>query len=342
MRDGREGRDGRRLEGDTWRRLALDALPTPAWLAEDGPQAHVVLSTRVRTMRNLRGRRFPARLEPEEAIDVMREIAAAATGLTARTSLTADEREGLVGARLLSADWAWTLPGRALLLDRTLTVAAMVNEEDHLRLQVVVPGAALERALVVSREGLDLLGARLAWAYAPEWGYLASSVYNCGPGRRVSAMLHLIALASSGRMAAVLGALASRRLVFRGLFGETSRAVGAFAQVSTLADGDGEFAGALAYLVEQETLAREATGPDVLAHHCAAARDRLAAAPALSLADAVRALGWLRWGAVAGLLPGLSPRDVDRALTVADFRARGDAAERAKTRAENLRHDLNL
>ena len=340
-----------RLEGDTWRRLALDALPTPAWLAEPDPEApaprvDVVLSTRVRTMRNLRGRPFPARLEPEDAIAVMREIAAAAPHLVAKTSLTADERESLVGARLLSADWPWTHPGRALLLNGELSVAAMINEEDHLRLQIVLPGDALPQALALSRREMETLARTLAWAEAPAWGYLASSAYNTGPGRRLSAMLHLIALSSSGRMAGVLGALTARNLVFRGLFGESSRAVGAFAQVSSLAPdddaGEDEFAGAVNYLVAQETLARAETDPALLAHHTVAARSALLTAERLSLADAVRALGWIRWGACEGLLPNLDARAVDRALAACDFRARGDADERARARADNLRHDLVL
>lgn len=114
--------------------------------------------------------------------------------------------------------------------------------------------------------------------------------------------------------------------------------MGAFAQVSTIAGNADEFRGALAYLLGEEARARQEVPPDLLTERCVGARRFLAQSEGLSMADAVRALGLLRWGVAAGIEPALELRQVDYALCVTEFRAANDPA----IRAENLRHDLNL
>lgn len=206
----------RRLDGETWRRTALRALPMPGWLGYEGVGSEIVLSCRVRLMRNLRGRRFPAASTTEESLAVMEEVLAAADGYDVFRSLTKAERDHYVGTRLLSPDFPWTKPGRAALFDPERTTAILVNEEDHLRLQVVTGGATWRTALDMAEARLAALASHLAFAHEPRRGYLAASVYNCGEGRRISAMLHLAGLGATGRIAEVLPALGSGRIVFRG------------------------------------------------------------------------------------------------------------------------------
>ncbi|RYG87478.1 hypothetical protein EON77_02085, partial [bacterium] len=131
----------RRLDGDTWRRSALRALPMPGWLDYEGHGSEIVLSCRVRLMRNLAGARFPAAASTEENLSVMNEVLRVAEGYEAFPSLTKVERDHYVGTRLLSPDFPWTRPGRAVLFDPERTTAILVNEEDHVRLQVVTGGA---------------------------------------------------------------------------------------------------------------------------------------------------------------------------------------------------------
>lgn len=310
----------------------------PSWLDYEGVGSEIVLSCRVRLARNLAGHRFPAAATTAENLAVMNEVLAAAEGYETFRSLNKVERDHYVATRLLSPDFPWTQPGRAALFDVTRTRAILVNEEDHLRLQVVTGGATWETGLEMAEAALARLGEHLTFARTEGWGHLAASVFNAGEGRRISAMLHLIGLATAERIAEVLPALGSGRIVFRGLFGETSRAVGAFAQVSTIAGNTDEFRGALHYLLEQEARARQAMPLEELTRRCGLAVDHLRTAGAMTMPDALRSLGLLRWGVCAGLLPQFRLRQIDYALCVAEYRAGNDPA----IRAENLRHDLNL
>jgi len=126
--------------GDAWLRMALDSMPKPAWIEQDGPNKAIVLSTRTRVMRNVHGRRFPNRLTAAESVEVMNLIVDAArrANLEANKNLTNAERDYLVGCRLVSPDFEWTLPGRAVLTDRDRRLSLMVNEEDHLRVQAIL------------------------------------------------------------------------------------------------------------------------------------------------------------------------------------------------------------
>ncbi|HVL39983.1 MAG TPA: hypothetical protein VM328_11390, partial [Fimbriimonadaceae bacterium] len=251
-------------EAESWKRMVLRAMPPPAWLGIDAPHMDVVLSSRCRIMRNLRGRRFPHLAEPEEAQEIAAEILQAAResgfGFDIHKRLSPAEREHLVGCRLISPDFGWQEVGRAVLLDSERAACVMVNEEDHLRVQALTAGWSLSSAEQKSESALDALGANLQFAWSPRFGFLSASPFNAGTGRRLSAMFHLIGLASSRRLSSVIRALSSRGIVARGLFGESSRAVGAFVQVSATNVGLSDFLGACEYLRREERLARQALG----------------------------------------------------------------------------------
>jgi len=327
---------------ESWQRMALQSMPKPLWLAEEGPHRDVCLSTRVRIMRNVAGFRFPVRASQAELDQVMREVvrAAESEGLESHKNLTNAERDYLVASRLVSPEFEWTLPARALLIDSARQLCVMVNEEDHIRAQAISGGWSLNRAETAVTGAIAHIGNSVPFAHSPEFGFLAASPMNCGTGRRTSLMFHLIGLAHSKRLPSVLDALASKNIVVRGLFGESSRAIGAFLQVSVLREEDAEFRGACDYLVQQERTARIG---QLLGQH----RDRVDQAKSyalsqrsLSLADAVRVLGWLRWAA-SERLAGFptSVLQVDHVLASLELRPTLGEDAAAVLRA-NLVHQL--
>lgn len=296
-------------------------------------------------MRNLVGHRFPNRADVTELREVMHKVLDASTAaglaLEAFKGLTNAERDHLVATRLVSPDFEWTLPGRALLVDRRRSLSVMVNEEDHLRIQALSAGWSVENCDTMARACHDALAARLPFAFSPDFGYLSASPYNCGSGRRRSAMFHLIGLAQSKRLPSVLSALSEKGLAVRGLFGESSRAIGAFVQVSILELPQTEFTGACEYLLREEREARSSVGRDVLYDRAAQARDFALASRALSLADALRVLAWVRWASSAGFADfPPSPRVADVALTILEIRATVSEDHAATQRADALRSIL--
>jgi protein arginine kinase len=214
----------------------------------------------------------------------------------------------------------------------------MINEEDHLRVQALSAGLSLETAEQAAMHAVTALSYQLEFATSPDYGYLSASYINVGHGRRLSAMFHLIGLAQSRRLHSVINALSLRKIVVRGLFGESSRAIGAFAQVSTTRQNHAEFAGACDYLLTEERLARTAVGRVRLQEKANQAREFVLSSPVLSLADSLRTLAWLRWAA-ASEIPGFhtKPRDVDMALAVLESRNSTAPQQQARQRAQFLR-----
>ncbi|MCX7798770.1 MAG: hypothetical protein N2109_00320 [Fimbriimonadales bacterium] len=301
--------------------VAVGAWSTPAWLAADGFDADCVVSSRARAMRNLRGFRFPSAAKPSELLEVARLVREAAcrdtgspeTTFRALGSLQLPDFDALVRLRLVSPHFAWREPGRLVLVNDAQTASILVNEEDHLRIQVLLPGHAVEDALEALERILAALSRSLEFAQAEPWGFLASSPPNCGSGLRLSVMAHLIGLAHAKRLRSVLAALTQRGLVVRGLFGEASKATGAFVQISTTQARHPGWRGARDFLLGQERAARSEVPRESLLAHLREIAAFLQRCRTLQPSDALRALAWLRWGLAAGALTGASIHEADRA-----------------------------
>lgn len=330
--------------------MVLKSMPPPDWLRDRAPNQDVALSTRVRAMRNLVGFPFPNCAEPDQLRAVAQRAQAGFSAAAPRLdcgpleslpSLTAAEREYLVGCRLVSHEFGWREPGRVVLLDKSRRVSVMVNEEDHLRMQVLTPGWSPDTATDSISSLLETMDEHLDFAWSPSFGYLAASPFNCGAGMRVSGMFHLIGLAANRKLPTVLRALSVQGLVARGLFGESTRAVGAFVQVSVSRGGVAEFVGAVDYLLDEERTARRGIDPAAVARKARQAAVFAVESRTLSLSDALRIMGYARWAATLGL-PGFpsSPREVDRWLTQIELRASQAAAKAGEDRAAFLRTRL--
>lgn len=324
------------VKPDNWRAGTLDAL-APQWLSLDAPHSDVALSSRFRVMRNIRGYRFPHHESPERLIEVCDRVIAAAPGFEIHRKLTRRERDALTGCRLISPEFAAHLPGRAVLLDPPHECSVMINEEDHIRLQGVTAGWSIKPARRSAEAALEILARGLEFARDDRFGFLAASPFNCGEGRRLSAMFHLIGLASTKRLPSVLQVFPARGLAVRGLFGESSRAIGAFVQVSTSGGSQQEFIGACDYLIGEERAARREFSGEVVLSKTLRAIEFAIPARRLSLADALRVIAWIRWASAAGAAGFVSARTVDAWLTALDVRGGPDEAESDVKRAQFLR-----
>jgi protein arginine kinase len=323
----------------------LRSMPPPAWLDRDAPHSDVVLSTRSRFLRNLRGHKFPHAADSEELQAILREVLHglkdSRIDFGVHRHISSAEREYLMGCRLASPDFAWSEPGRALLLDRDRRLSVMVNEEDHLRIQGLTAGWSAETAQRAAEAGLAELERSLEFAWSPSFGYLASSPYNAGRGHRLSAMFHLIGMAQTKRLPAVLKALSAQSIVARGLFGESSRAVGAFVQVSIVSGSLSEFIGATDYLLSEERLARATIPRPLQIQRAMQVREFALSSRALSLADSLRVLAYARWAALEEV-DGFRfhPREVDAQLTHLELHASGSEEKSGRLRAEFVRSML--
>lgn len=247
------------------------------WIDASGPSSPLVLSTRIRLARNLADRPFATRSSPADREAIAAEVARAVGGTGALghaasfrlDRLDSRDRQLLHERHLVSRELAGLggepVPvGAALLVQGR--VGAMVNEEDHLRLQGVVSGFALEAAYAEVDRLDSELGQRLAFAFHPEFGYLSACPTNVGTGLRASVLIHLPGLVLTKEISKVLQGLGQVGLAVRGLYGEGSEVVGNFFQLSnqtTLGKSERDLLDHLAKMV-REVMAYEEEARTVL------------------------------------------------------------------------------
>jgi len=216
-------------------------LGNPAsWLAEGGEESELVFATRVRLARNIEGRTFTHCAEASELGTVRDEIRDALTLAPSMkdsiflemNDLTEPDRMILAERRLISEDMVRRSTNRALAVASAEKLSVMVNEEDHLRLQSIEQGLALNEAFDSVSRLDDELDGSLEFAFSDRFGYLTACATNVGTGLRVSAMLHLPGLVHNGDIRQVSDGLRHVRLSVKGSYGEGGEVVGNFFQIS--------------------------------------------------------------------------------------------------------------
>ena len=298
------------------------------WLEADGPFGDIVLSTRVRLARNLETHRFALRADESERYAILTEVREAArrtsslgqgTLLNMRRLAEPNRRllleRHLVSKELIGEGDTEPPAHSALLLAREDSLAVMINEEDHLRLQSFISGFRLREAWRRVDELDEELSGQLRYAFHGEFGYLTSCPTNVGTGLRASVLVHLPALVLTQEIAKVLQGISQVGLTFRGLYGEGSEVVGNFFQISnqtTLGKTEEDLIDHLQKIVQQvvqyEKQARNVLLRDartVIEDKVWRAYGLLRHARSISFDEVMNLLSGVRLGLGLKLLPGL-------------------------------------
>jgi protein arginine kinase len=222
--------------------MNLDSLTHTSgeWLRGTGPESDIVVSSRVRLARNLAAFPFTNRASSYQKSEVETLLKERIAKLDYNPgldyvhvpNLVPLDRQLLVERQLISRELASAEGPRGVAVAPQETVSLMVNEEDHLRLQVMRSGFALDEAWQEIDRVDDMLEERVSYAFSEEFGYLTACPTNVGTGMRASVMLHLPALEFTKQIEKVFRALQKINLAVRGLYGEGSRASGHFYQIS--------------------------------------------------------------------------------------------------------------
>lgn len=343
-----------------------DFLSTPAETSKrSGPHDRIVLSSRVRLARNLKGLAFPGWAKKPErvrALETIRPAVEALKNMTAGFSesmdnLTALDKQILVERHLISREHAAKNAGSGLVLNKDESLCVMINEEDHLRMQSLRPGLQIKEAWQSIDQVDSLLEKKLEYAYSPVLGYLTACPTNLGTGIRVSAMLHLPALVLSEQINQIIQAVNKLGLAVRGLYGEGTEALGNVFQVSnqmTLGEAETDIVErlnkVLAQLIEHEENARATLlegKPKVIFNQIGRAYGILANAHSISSKETMNLLSLLRLGIDIGLFPGTERALADELFLITQpahlqkrFSEKLSAEERDLLRADMLRERL--
>ncbi|HWR61300.1 MAG TPA: protein arginine kinase [Clostridia bacterium] len=210
------------------------------WIKGNGPHSDIILSSRIRLARNLDGIPFPAGLDTEKSAAVLEKVRGSLLKSTSPVKfsdyvmkeLPPVERQFLVERHLISPGLAKNGTDGAALISEDETLSIMVNEEDHIRIQAILPGLQIKKSWELASGIDDELEQGLEYAYNENWGYLTSCPTNVGTGMRASVMVHLPALNITGNMSKILQAVAHIGLTIRGIYGEGTDMVGNIFQIS--------------------------------------------------------------------------------------------------------------
>lgn len=210
------------------------------WLGGGGPMQDVVISSRIRLARNVAGVPFLSRTTQQQQVELEQRLRqeVLACGLSGNSfyvdvsAACETDRQLLVERHLISRQHAQAPHARGVAVSEDETVAIMVNEEDHLRLQVLRAGMQLDEAWEQIAQIDEQLESRVAYAFHSRFGYLTACPTNVGTGMRLSVMLHLPALKMTGEIEKAFRAAVDMHLEIRGLFGEGTEASGDFFQIS--------------------------------------------------------------------------------------------------------------
>ena len=295
------------------------------------PDQDVVISSRVRLSRNYEDLPFSPKLTQEYAEEVIERTSEAvfhtengsAFTLLRMSELEEDARSRLVEHHLISYDLLKFVNRSAAMVSSAGTVTIMLNEEDHVRLQVITRGLSPEQAYDTADKLDTLLDERLDFAFDEKLGYLTQCPTNLGTGMRASVMLHLPALEKSRAVTRIAGNLSKLGLTMRGAHGEGTEPKGALYQLSNQVTlGISEKAAIenlkniTAQLVAQEEQARERLcKSDEVRDAIARSLGILRYALVISHDEALKLLSNVRLGIVSGQITDISVDVIDRLMT---------------------------
>jgi protein arginine kinase len=290
------------------------------WLRGSGPDSDIVVSSRIRLARNLADYPFIRKctgLDRAAIEKTLRDRMHQIPGMNDVTyidvnSLTDVDRQFLVERQLISREHADSDGARGVAIDENEQFSLMINEEDHLRIQVMHSGLDLENAWKQINEIDDLIEERVTFAFHERLGYLTACPTNVGTGMRVSVMLHLPALVLTEQIDKVFRSLQKISLAVRGLYGEGSQAMGDFYQVSnqiTLGKSEEELINQVAEvapaLIDYERKARDYLlneGRKDLHDRVSRAYGVLCTAQTISSEETMQLLSSVRMGVNLGLI----------------------------------------
>lgn len=215
--------------------------PMDKWFKKITKQNDIVISTRIRLARNLKSLPFQGKLSEENHIKLNAAVKAALEKANMGDNpfrfvyldkLNDLEQLALVEKHLISHNFISNSEHNMVAISADDSISIMVNEEDHIRIQVLTSGLSLQSTYDICNRIDDLLDEQLEYAFDDRLGYLTVCPTNLGTGLRASVMLHLPALERSKIIPQLISTVSKLGLTIRGTYGEGTKAVGSTYQLS--------------------------------------------------------------------------------------------------------------
>ncbi len=202
----------------------------------------IIISSRIRLARNLSKFPFPNMMNSSQKERVRELVVDAVVNSNSYFSsnfdvinleeYSKDALLSLVEEHMISPEFALNTRGKGLILSKDKTISIMINEEDHVRIQVIKEGLSINECLELADKVDILLYEKLDIAFSKKLGYLTQCPTNLGTGLRASLMMHLVALSEGTAIISLSQKLSKLGISVRGMFGEGSKAIGDVFQIS--------------------------------------------------------------------------------------------------------------
>lgn len=208
------------------------------WYKDSGFQDDIVLSTRIRLARNLKGIPFPNSMTEGEGEKVIEAVTGALSKLNYKFNLirlskiSVNEQQKLLEEHLISPQMLKNTESKAVLISEDGFISILINEEDHIRMQCICAGAESEKAYDLISKIDDFLGKNVEYAFHNKYGHLTACPTNVGTGMRLSFMLHLPALCMTRLADNMFATVGKLGVTVRGMYGEGTKSSGNIFQIS--------------------------------------------------------------------------------------------------------------
>lgn len=211
------------------------------WYMQEAEQNDLAVSTRIRLARNVSDLPFKNKITKKQMIELNERVKSALENINFGENpfsfiyldkISEIERISLVERHLISSNFAKNPENKMLVLSKDNSISIMVNEEDHIRIQVLSNGLDLDKTYETCNRIDDLLSERLNFAFDEKLGYLTACPTNIGTGLRASVMLHLPGIEKSGGIQGLIKTVSRLGLTIRGSYGEGTKSVGSTYQIS--------------------------------------------------------------------------------------------------------------
>ncbi len=304
------------------------------WMDGLGPYPEVVISSRIRLARNIKGLPFPyfasdsQKQKVQQSISEVLENCGESNGLSLIKMEDLDPlvKEVMMEKHLISPLLTQDDHKCAVCLSKEEETSIMINEEDHLRIQSFLPGLQLEKAWEEADYYDNIVERNLEYSFHERYGYLTSCPTNVGTGLRASIMLHLPGLIITKQLNQVLSALSQIGLAVRGLYGEGAEVVGNLVQISnqiTLGQSEEEIIQNLynvtKQVIEQENTARQFLlnkNREKIEDRSRRALGVLKYAYLISWQEAMQLISDVRMGFEMGFISGIDRRMLNELLII--------------------------
>lgn len=212
------------------------------WYDIDSSNNGIVISSRIRLARNLKKYPFYMKITKEQSEAMIEDIKNAVFNnqnllnenleYIELNKLDKVNKISMVEKHIISPALVKSIKPTALILKQDETISIMLNEEDHIRIQVIATDDNIDEVYTLSNKIDDLIEENVEYAYDNDYGYLTSCPTNVGTGMRASYMIHIPLIELTGQIKQIVQFISKFGLTIRGIYGEGSEPQGGIYQIS--------------------------------------------------------------------------------------------------------------